>query len=58
MLAKQALLPLDPLSQQIVLFIFLSFFWWYWGLNSGLHGCCTGTLLCEQHLQPEIVLNS
>jgi hypothetical protein len=27
-------------------------------LNSGLHGCCTGTLLCEQHLQPEIVLNS
>jgi hypothetical protein len=27
------------------------FFWWDWGLNSGLHACKGGTLLLEPHLQ-------
>jgi hypothetical protein len=34
------------------LFSFLSFFWWAWCLNSGLHAYNAGSLLLEPHLSP------
>jgi hypothetical protein len=36
---------------KFTILIFYLFFWWDWGLTSGLHTCKVGTLLLEPHLQ-------